>query len=106
MGCDAQTQGKTGPVMDSTHQCEGEYDLRQPEGAHEKSKLEEPGDKADQEKDPHTEIQAPSDNLHVHIITLLLEYSVYAGIGDGTCGSGSPFLELPKKYLSRDLLPA
>jgi hypothetical protein len=64
--------------MDSTHQCEGEYDPRQPEGAHEKSKLEEPGDKADQEKDPHAEIPGTIWTTCMFISSLLSEYSVYA----------------------------
>jgi len=88
MGCDTKTQAKTGPVMDSAHQCQRKHDIRQPDGTHEESKLKETGDKADKEKDSHAEIKAPSDNLHVHIITLLSEYTVYAVRGDGTCGSG------------------
>jgi hypothetical protein len=65
VGCDAQTQAKTGPVMDSAHPCEGKYQACKPEGTHEESELKEPGDKADKEKASHAEIKAPSDNLHV-----------------------------------------
>ena len=56
--------------MDSAHPCEGEDNIRQPEAAHEESKLEDPGDKHDEEKDSHAKIKAPSDNLLVHKITL------------------------------------
>ena len=44
----------------------GSTQIRKPECPHEEGKLEEPGDKTDQEKNAHTEIQKPSDNLHVH----------------------------------------
>ena len=72
MGCDTKTQAKTGPVMDRAHPCEGKYQARKPKCPHQQDKFEESGDEADQEKDSHAEIQAPSDNLHVHINHTLL----------------------------------
>jgi hypothetical protein len=52
--------------MDITHQREGKYKIRQPECPHEEGKLEEPGDETDQEHHAHSEIQTPSENLHIH----------------------------------------
>jgi hypothetical protein len=65
MGGDKDTQCQAGPVMDITHPGEGEHQLVKPDCSKEESKFEEPGDKTDQEKNPHTEIQKPSDNLHI-----------------------------------------
>jgi hypothetical protein len=76
--------------MDIAYQYEGKYDVCKPEYPHEEGKLEEPGDKTDHEKYTHSEIKAPSDNLHIHDYHTLSDiYRFFAVIGDGTCGSGS-----------------
>lgn len=75
--------------MDIAHQGKGKHNVCKPEYPHEESKLEEPGDKTDKEKNAHTEIQKPSDNLHIHDRHTLLIYSGFAVKGDGTCGSRS-----------------
>jgi hypothetical protein len=91
MCCDKKTQQKTGPVMDIAHQREGKYKIHKPQCPHEESKLEESGDKTDQERHAHSEIQTPSYNLHIHENrhTPLNYTSGYVEKGDGTSGFGS-----------------
>jgi hypothetical protein len=87
VGCDKKAQYEPGPVMDIAHQREGKNKIRQPQHPHDESKLEESGDKTDKKKNAHSEIQTPSDNLHVHDLhTLFCYISGYVVKGDGSCG--------------------
>jgi hypothetical protein len=63
---DKKAQSETGPVMDITHPCERQHQSGQSKHSHKKGKLEKSGNKTDQKKNAHPQIQKPPDNLHVH----------------------------------------
>jgi hypothetical protein len=66
VGSNKKTQRETGPVMDITHQGERKDKIHKTGHPHEERELEKPGDKTNQKRYSHPEIQAPFDNLPVH----------------------------------------
>jgi hypothetical protein len=66
VGSNKKSQREASPVVDITHQSEWKNKIHESERPHEERKLKKPGDKTNQKRYSHPEIQAPFDNLPVH----------------------------------------